>query len=155
MSSDNESVIPRPGYVSADHLVRETTPLSRDDALDGVDQQSLTDMETLLVSRARLLRRLCAARQQGLPADLAPVNMRELVCLCGPRSRCPPVQSAGAGVSLPAVRHWRICRPPGAAEVRVHEVRVGFELTEPFHRSDEFYARCAGVPIVLIVRARK
>jgi malonyl-CoA O-methyltransferase len=37
----------------------------------------------------------------------------------------------------------------------VHEIRVGFELTEPFHRSDEFYARCIGVPIVLVVRARK
>ena len=37
----------------------------------------------------------------------------------------------------------------------IHEIRVGFELTEPFPRSQEFYARCSGVPIVLIVRARK
>jgi malonyl-CoA O-methyltransferase len=37
----------------------------------------------------------------------------------------------------------------------VHEIRVGFELTESFPRSDEFYARCTGVPIVLVVRARK
>jgi malonyl-CoA O-methyltransferase len=37
----------------------------------------------------------------------------------------------------------------------VHEIRVGIELTEPFPRSDDFYARCSGVPIVLVVRARK
>jgi ubiquinone/menaquinone biosynthesis C-methylase UbiE len=37
----------------------------------------------------------------------------------------------------------------------VHEVRVGFELQEPFSQSDEFYRRWHGLPIVLIVRARK
>jgi ubiquinone/menaquinone biosynthesis C-methylase UbiE len=37
----------------------------------------------------------------------------------------------------------------------VREVRVGFELQEPFHNSDEFYRRWNGLPIVLVVRARK
>jgi ubiquinone/menaquinone biosynthesis C-methylase UbiE len=37
----------------------------------------------------------------------------------------------------------------------VREVRVGFELQEPFHHSDEFYRRWNGLPIVLVVRARK
>jgi ubiquinone/menaquinone biosynthesis C-methylase UbiE len=37
----------------------------------------------------------------------------------------------------------------------VREVRVGIELREPFPRSDEFYRRWHGLPITLIVRARK
>ncbi len=37
----------------------------------------------------------------------------------------------------------------------VHEVRVGFELKEPFSNSIEFYRRWHGLPLVLIVRARK
>jgi malonyl-CoA O-methyltransferase len=37
----------------------------------------------------------------------------------------------------------------------VREVRVGIELREPFPKSDEFYARWHGLPIALIVRARK
>jgi ubiquinone/menaquinone biosynthesis C-methylase UbiE len=37
----------------------------------------------------------------------------------------------------------------------VHEVRVGAELREPFENSEEFYRRWDGVPIVLVVRARK
>jgi ubiquinone/menaquinone biosynthesis C-methylase UbiE len=37
----------------------------------------------------------------------------------------------------------------------VHEVRVGFELQEPFSNSNEFYRRWHGLPLVLIVRARK
>jgi malonyl-CoA O-methyltransferase len=37
----------------------------------------------------------------------------------------------------------------------VHEVRVGLELQEPFPKSEEFYRRWDGLPIVLVVRARK
>jgi len=37
----------------------------------------------------------------------------------------------------------------------IHEVRVGFELEERFSGSDEFYRRWHGLPIALIVRARK
>lgn len=37
----------------------------------------------------------------------------------------------------------------------VHEVRVGLELNEPFPKSEEFYRRWEGLPIVLVVRARK
>jgi malonyl-CoA O-methyltransferase len=37
----------------------------------------------------------------------------------------------------------------------VHEVRVGVELREPFPKSEEFYRRWEGLPIVLVVRARK
>jgi ubiquinone/menaquinone biosynthesis C-methylase UbiE len=37
----------------------------------------------------------------------------------------------------------------------VHEVRVGVELREPFARSEDFYRRWEGLPIVLVVSARK
>jgi malonyl-CoA O-methyltransferase len=37
----------------------------------------------------------------------------------------------------------------------VREVRVGFELQEPFPNSDAFYRRWNGLPVVLVVRARK
>ncbi len=37
----------------------------------------------------------------------------------------------------------------------VHEVRVGVELLEPFPKSQEFYRRWHGLPIALVVRARK
>jgi malonyl-CoA O-methyltransferase len=37
----------------------------------------------------------------------------------------------------------------------VHEVRVGIELQEVFPKSDAFYRQWHGLPIVLIVRARK
>jgi len=37
----------------------------------------------------------------------------------------------------------------------VHEVRVGVELREPFSKSEDFYRRWNGLPIVLVVRARK
>jgi len=37
----------------------------------------------------------------------------------------------------------------------VHEVRAGLELREPFAKSDEFYRRWHGLPLALIVRARK
>jgi hypothetical protein len=35
----------------------------------------------------------------------------------------------------------------------VHTVRVGVELREPFDKSEEFYRRWDGLPIVLVVRA--
>jgi hypothetical protein len=35
------------------------------------------------------------------------------------------------------------------------EIRVGIELKETFSNSDEFYRRWHGLPIVLIVKARK
>ena len=37
----------------------------------------------------------------------------------------------------------------------VHEVRVGAELREPFPNSDDFYHRWTGLPIVVVVRARR
>jgi ubiquinone/menaquinone biosynthesis C-methylase UbiE len=37
----------------------------------------------------------------------------------------------------------------------VREIRVGVELRETFPRSDEFYRRWHGLPLVLVVRARK
>ncbi len=37
----------------------------------------------------------------------------------------------------------------------VHEVRVGIELHEPFAKSEDFYRKWDGLPIVLVVRARK
>ena len=46
----------------------------------------------------------------------------------------------------------------GAAGLRieiVHEVRVGIELREPFAKCEDFYRNWDGLPIVLVVRARK
>jgi malonyl-CoA O-methyltransferase len=37
----------------------------------------------------------------------------------------------------------------------VHEVRVGIELCEPFPKGEDFYRNWHGLPIVLVVRARK
>jgi ubiquinone/menaquinone biosynthesis C-methylase UbiE len=37
----------------------------------------------------------------------------------------------------------------------VHEVRVGLELQEAFEKSNAFYRRWHGLPLVLVVRARK
>ena len=37
----------------------------------------------------------------------------------------------------------------------LHEVQVGSELQEPFPGSEPFYARWSGLPIVLVMRARK
>jgi ubiquinone/menaquinone biosynthesis C-methylase UbiE len=37
----------------------------------------------------------------------------------------------------------------------VHEVKVGGELCEPFPNSEQFYERWNGLPIVLVIRARK
>ena len=37
----------------------------------------------------------------------------------------------------------------------VHEVKVGDELRETFDGSDVFYSRWAGLPVVLVLRARK
>jgi malonyl-CoA O-methyltransferase len=37
----------------------------------------------------------------------------------------------------------------------VREIRVGVELRERFEKSDDFYRRCDGLPIALVVRARK
>ena len=45
-----------------------------------------------------------------------------------------------------------------AASLRIealHEVRVGIELCESFAKSEDFYRRWDGLPIVLVVRARK
>jgi malonyl-CoA O-methyltransferase len=62
--------------------------------------------------------------------------------------------------AVPHQRHDLTSQKEAAAAANltieaVHEVRVGEELREPFARSDEFYRRWAGLPIVLVVRARK
>jgi SAM-dependent methyltransferase len=54
---------------------------------------------------------------------------------------------------LPAQRH--AAAAAGLALDVMHEVRVGVELREPFAKSEQFYRRWDGLPIVLIVRARK
>jgi hypothetical protein len=46
-------------------------------------------------------------------------------------------------------------RQAGLQIESLHEVRVGEELREPFVHSQEFYSRWHGLPIVLVVRARK
>jgi malonyl-CoA O-methyltransferase len=37
----------------------------------------------------------------------------------------------------------------------VHEIRIGIEMREPFAKSEEFYRRWDGLPIALVVKARK
>lgn len=62
--------------------------------------------------------------------------------------------------TVPHQRHDLASQQAAAAQENlaievVHEVRVGAELREPFPNSEDFYRRWAGLPIVLIVRARK
>lgn len=46
-------------------------------------------------------------------------------------------------------------RAAGLAIAVTQEVRVGIELTEEFERSESFYRRWHGLPLVLVVRAEK
>lgn len=46
-------------------------------------------------------------------------------------------------------------RSAGLSIETLHEVRVGNELCEPFAKSNDFYRNWDGLPIVLVVRARK
>jgi ubiquinone/menaquinone biosynthesis C-methylase UbiE len=46
-------------------------------------------------------------------------------------------------------------RQAGLKIESVHEIRVGIELREPFTKSEEFYRRWDGLPIALVVKARK
>jgi ubiquinone/menaquinone biosynthesis C-methylase UbiE len=62
--------------------------------------------------------------------------------------------------TVPHQRHDLASQRAAAAAARltfevVREIRVGAELSEPFANSDEFYRRWDGLPIVLVVRARK
>ncbi len=50
---------------------------------------------------------------------------------------------------------WDAAAAAGLAIETVREVRVGFELREAFPKSEEFYRRWHGLPIVLVVRAGK
>jgi SAM-dependent methyltransferase len=61
---------------------------------------------------------------------------------------------------VPHCRHeldgqHRAIAAAGLATEAVHEIRVGIELTESFAGSAEFYRRWYGLPLVLVVRARK
>ena len=67
---------------------------------------------------------------------------------------------SGHSYSLPHHRHDIATQRQAAAQANltiemVKEVRVGMELQEPFPNSEEFYRRWHGLPLVLVVRARK
>lgn len=81
-----------------------------------------------------------AASLAGLPRSFKDENNR----LWEVPHRCYPVdlQKRAAGAA-------------GLCIDTVREIRVGFELREPFAKSDEFYRRWHGLPIALIVRAHK
>jgi malonyl-CoA O-methyltransferase len=54
------------------------------------------------------------------------------------------------------VREHRYAAMAAGFEMEVlRELRAGFELNEEFAGSEPFYARWAGVPIVLVIRARR
>ena len=55
----------------------------------------------------------------------------------------------------PLEHQQRAARHAGLEITGVHEVRVGRELTEPFTGSQDFYARWPGLPLVLVIEARK
>ena len=80
------------------------------------------------------------AARLGLPRTFKDENARTWTV----PHRCHELASqkeaaAAAGLTVEAIR----------------EVRVGFELRERFAQSEEFYHRWHGLPIVLVVRARK
>jgi len=54
----------------------------------------------------------------------------------------------------PVQAHRDAAQAAGFELEAVRELRAGIELDEPFSGSEQFYARWAGVPIVLVVRAR-
>jgi ubiquinone/menaquinone biosynthesis C-methylase UbiE len=55
----------------------------------------------------------------------------------------------------PVTTQIEAARTAGLCVETLHEVRVGVELREPFAKSEDFYRRWHGLPIVLVVRARK
>jgi malonyl-CoA O-methyltransferase len=63
-------------------------------------------------------------------------------------------------VTLPHVRYEvdeqrRAIEHAGLTIEAMHEVRVGYEFQESFPGSDEFYRQWDGLPLILVVRARK
>jgi SAM-dependent methyltransferase len=57
--------------------------------------------------------------------------------------------------NYPVATQLEAAQAAGLSLEAVHEVRVGAELREPFAKSEEFYRRWDGLPIVLVIRARK
>ena len=55
----------------------------------------------------------------------------------------------------PVAAQIEAAKSAGLRVETVHEVRVGVELREQFAKSEDFYRRWDGLPIVLVVRARK
>jgi malonyl-CoA O-methyltransferase len=49
----------------------------------------------------------------------------------------------------------RACEAAQLTIEEIHEIRVGVDLLEAFPKSEDFYRRWHGLPIVLVVRARK
>jgi malonyl-CoA O-methyltransferase len=66
----------------------------------------------------------------------------------------------GSGVTLPRdgyppARHRAALVAAGLDVEQMQELRVGIEFTPRFANSEEFYRRHHGVPLLLVVRARK
>jgi len=55
----------------------------------------------------------------------------------------------------PVATQIEAAKAAGLSVDTVHEVRVGIELREAFVKSEDFYRNWHGLPIVLVVRARK
>ena len=58
-------------------------------------------------------------------------------------------------VEYPVTVQLEAAEAAGLCVETVHEVRVGIELREAFAKSEDFYRNWHGLPIVLVVRARK
>ncbi len=81
-----------------------------------------------------------AAARAGLPRSFKDRENREVVVPHSRHELAEQLQAAAAAkLTVDAVR----------------EVRAGIELSETFSRSADFYRRWHGLPLVLIVRARK
>jgi ubiquinone/menaquinone biosynthesis C-methylase UbiE len=57
--------------------------------------------------------------------------------------------------NFPVAAQVEAAKAAGLQVEAVDEVRVGVELNEAFDKSEDFYRRWDGLPIVLVVRARK
>jgi ubiquinone/menaquinone biosynthesis C-methylase UbiE len=55
----------------------------------------------------------------------------------------------------PVTAQIEAAKAAGLRVEAVHEVRVGIELREPFEKCEDFYRHWHGLPIVLVLRARK
>ena len=120
-----------------------------DCVISGLAIGHASNLEACLAGIARVLR-------PGASLVYSDFHRRRLAC--GP---LPLVQRPGRKRSdlprdgYPPAQHRAALLAAGFEIEEMRELRVGIEFTPPFTDSAEFYRRHQGVPLVLLVRARR